>query len=65
MYACLLQGRVIPTEFIGFARSQNPVELPGEVVSNHDELMSNFFAQPGKYASERETAPYLSVIWPS
>ena len=23
------------------------VELPGEAVTNHDELMSNFFAQPG------------------
>ncbi len=49
-YQLIHQGRVIPTEFIGFARSQNPLELPGEVVSNHDELMSNFFAQPDALA---------------
>lgn len=33
------------------------MELPGEAVANHDELMSNFFAQPdalalGKTADE-------------
>ncbi len=32
-------------DFIGFTHSQNPVEMKGEDVSNHDELMSNFFAQ--------------------
>merc|ERR1719461_2022927 len=42
-YQLLHQGRTIPSDFIGFRTSQNPVELPGEVVSNHDELMSNFF----------------------
>jgi len=51
------QGRVIPAEFIGFSKSQNPVQLPGEPVSNHDELMSHFFGQPdalawGKTAEE-------------
>mmetsp|Transcript_19436 Transcript_19436/g.53388 ORF Transcript_19436/g.53388 Transcript_19436/m.53388 type:complete len:548 (-) Transcript_19436:206-1849(-) len=56
-YQLMHQGRVIPAEFIGFSVSQNPVELPGEPVSNHDELMSNFFAQPdalalGKTAEE-------------
>jgi glucose-6-phosphate isomerase len=30
--------------------SQCPVDLPGEAVSNHDELMSNFFAQPDALA---------------
>merc|ERR1719183_1761798 len=49
-YQLMHQGRVIPAEFIGFAKSQNPVELPGEAVSNHDELMSNFFAQPDALA---------------
>jgi len=53
----LHQGRVIPSEFIGFSQSQNPLHLEGEPVSNHDELMSNFFAQPdalalGKTAEE-------------
>eukprot|EP00931_Biecheleriopsis_adriatica_P066719 TRINITY_DN4100_c0_g1_i1.p1 TRINITY_DN4100_c0_g1~~TRINITY_DN4100_c0_g1_i1.p1 ORF type:complete len:548 (-),score=146.54 TRINITY_DN4100_c0_g1_i1:157-1800(-) len=56
-YQLLHQGRTVPGEFIGFSCSQNPVELPGEAVSNHDELMSNFFAQPdalalGKTADE-------------
>lgn len=56
-YQLMHQGRVIPAEFIGFQVSQNPIHLPGEPVSNHDELMSNFFAQPdalamGKTAEE-------------
>eukprot|EP00405_Crypthecodinium_cohnii_P014390 CAMPEP_0206455342 /NCGR_PEP_ID=MMETSP0324_2-20121206/21691_1 /ASSEMBLY_ACC=CAM_ASM_000836 /TAXON_ID=2866 /ORGANISM="Crypthecodinium cohnii, Strain Seligo" /LENGTH=548 /DNA_ID=CAMNT_0053926019 /DNA_START=118 /DNA_END=1764 /DNA_ORIENTATION=+ len=56
-YQLMHQGRTIPAEFIGFSASQNPIELPGEAVSNHDELMSNFFAQPdalalGKTAEE-------------
>jgi len=56
-YQLMHQGRCIPAEFIGFSASQNPVHLPGEPVSNHDELMSNFFAQPdalalGKTAEE-------------
>jgi len=36
---------VVPVDFIGFIHSQNPVEMKDEPVSNHDELMSNFFAQ--------------------
>ncbi len=39
-----------PAEFIGFCKSPNPVFLAGEPVSNHDELMSNFFAQPDALA---------------
>ena len=44
------QGRAIASEFIGFTKSQNPVCKENEVVSNHDELMSNFFAQPDALA---------------
>ncbi|CAJ1406813.1 unnamed protein product [Effrenium voratum] len=56
-YQLMHQGRVIPADFIGFKTSQNPISLDGEPVSNHDELMSNFFAQPdalalGKTAEE-------------
>ena len=40
-----LQGRIVPCDFIGIVRSQQSVYLKGEIVSNHDELMSNFFAQ--------------------
>eukprot|EP00897_Mesotaenium_endlicherianum_P002557 jgi/Mesen1/2329/ME000155S01433 len=38
-------GRVIPCDFIGIIKSQQSVYLAGEIVSNHDELMCNFFAQ--------------------
>ena len=49
-YQLMHQGRTIPAEFIGFTRSQTPVHLPGEPVTNHQELMSNFFAQPDALA---------------
>jgi glucose-6-phosphate isomerase len=45
-YQLMHQGRVIPAEFIGFTKSQTPIKLEGEVVNSHNELMSNFFAQP-------------------
>ncbi|GBF89211.1 cytosolic phosphoglucose isomerase [Raphidocelis subcapitata] len=44
-YQLIHQGRVIPCDFIGIVRSQQSVYLKGETVSNHDELMCNFFAQ--------------------
>jgi len=44
------QGRVIPAEFIGYTKSQTPITMPGEPVTNHQELMSNFFAQPDALA---------------
>jgi len=49
-YQLVHQGRIVPAEFIGFSKSPNPITVPGEVVSNHDELMSNFFAQPDALA---------------
>ncbi|KAK7316381.1 hypothetical protein VNO77_35385 [Canavalia gladiata] len=49
-YQLIHQGRIIPSDFIGVVKSQQPVYLRGEVVSNHDELMSNFFAQPDALA---------------
>ncbi len=56
-YQLLHQGRVVPADFIGFRKSQRPLHLAEEPVSNHDELMANFFAQPdalayGKTAAE-------------
>ncbi|XP_028775302.1 glucose-6-phosphate isomerase, cytosolic 1 isoform X2 [Neltuma alba] len=50
-YQLIHQGRIIPCDFIGVVKSQQPVYLKGEVVSNHDELMSNFFAQPDALAN--------------
>jgi glucose-6-phosphate isomerase len=44
-YQLIHQGRVIPCDFIGSVKSQKSVYMKGEKVSNHDELMSNFFAQ--------------------
>ncbi|XVF73718.1 hypothetical protein PTKIN_Ptkin13bG0005400 [Pterospermum kingtungense] len=59
------KGCVIPCDFIGIVNSQQPVYLKGEVVSNHDELMSNFFVQPdalayGKVAEQllKENVPW-------
>ncbi|KAG7401137.1 hypothetical protein PHYBOEH_002695 [Phytophthora boehmeriae] len=49
-YQLIHQGRVVPCDFLGFCESQNPVQLAGEPVANHDELMSNFFAQPDALA---------------
>lgn len=49
-YQLIHQGRVIPCDFIGIMKSQQPVYLKGETVNNHDELMSNFFAQPDALA---------------
>ena len=51
-------------EFIGFALSQSPTHLAGEPVSNHDELMSNFFAQPDAlaYGKTNKTKVLQSVF---
>lgn len=53
-YQLLHQGRVVPCEFIGFAKSNFDVKLPDKAISNHDELMSNFFAQPDALACGQE-----------
>ena len=50
LFQLLHQGRVVPADFIGFMESPHPVDLPSEAVSNHDELMSHFFAQPDALA---------------
>ncbi|KAK9809232.1 hypothetical protein WJX72_011796 [[Myrmecia] bisecta] len=50
-YQLIHQGRVVPCEFIGVVKSQQSVYLRGEVVSNHDELMCNFFAQADALAN--------------
>jgi glucose-6-phosphate isomerase len=57
-YQLIHQGRLIPCDFIGVVKSQQAVNLQGELVSNHDELMCNFFAQPDAlaYGKTREEA---------
>ena len=52
-YQLIHQGRVIPCEFIASIESQAHIQLEGEPVSNHDELMCNFFAQPDALANGR------------
>jgi glucose-6-phosphate isomerase len=59
-YQLLHQGRTVPADFVGFLRSQTPMHAPGEVVSNHDELMSNFFAQPDALAVGKTLEEALS-----
>lgn len=51
-FQLLHQGRVIPVEFIGYCKSCQPFELQyvEGSIPNHDELMSNFFAQPDALA---------------
>lgn len=56
-YQLIHQGRDISCEFIAHAKPQFDVQYPGEVVSSHQELMCNFFAQPdalafGKFEEE-------------
>ena len=55
-YQLMHQGRTIPAEFIGYTKSQTPVNMEGEPVSNHEELMSNFFAQPDALALGKDIA---------
>lgn len=50
-YQLLHQGQIVPCDFIGFVASQHDLCLDGEKVSSHDELMSNFFAQPDALAN--------------
>ncbi len=52
-YQLLHQGRVVPADFLGFVRSQQPLKVKGHPVPNHDELMANFFAQPDALALGR------------
>lgn len=59
-YQLLHQGRVVPADFIGFRHSQQPIDHPEEVVSNHDELMSNFFAQPDALAKGKSLEEVLA-----
>lgn len=64
-YQLIHQGRTIPADFIGFAESQQPTVLPGEPVSNHDELMSNFFAQPDALAAGRSAEELVAAGVPA
>jgi len=54
------QGQVVPVDFVGFIHSQQPLYGSDEEVSNHDELMANFFAQPDALATGK-TAEELSA----
>ena len=60
-YQLLHQGRVVPADFIAAVTTQNSVRLAGEKVSNHDELMCNFFAQPDALATGKVSDKARSV----
>jgi glucose-6-phosphate isomerase len=49
-YQLMHMGQTIPSDFIGFLQSQHDLCVDGEILSSHDELMSNFFAQPDALA---------------
>jgi glucose-6-phosphate isomerase len=56
-YQLIHQGRELSCEFIAHAKPQQDTKYEGESVSNHEELMCNFFAQPdalafGKFREE-------------
>jgi glucose-6-phosphate isomerase len=51
------QGRVVPVDFIGAVHSQHDRRChENPRLSNHDELMCNFFAQPDALATGRDHA---------
>jgi len=50
-FQLLHMGQTVPCDFIGFCQSQHDLCLDGENLSSHDELMSNFFAQPDALAN--------------
>lgn len=52
-YQLLHQGRVVPADFIGFLRSQQPLTARGERTTSHDELFAHFLAQPDALAAGR------------
>jgi hypothetical protein len=56
----------VPCEFIGYCKSQNPIHNESEIVSNHDELMSNFFSQPDALVLKKYKINYdrLSAVIP-
>jgi glucose-6-phosphate isomerase len=59
-YQLIHQGRLVPCEFVGAAVGQQAVYLDGEAVSNHDELMSNYFAQADALAYGKSEAELLA-----
>jgi glucose-6-phosphate isomerase len=61
-YQLIHQGRNISCEFIGHAKTQFDVKYQSELVSNHEELMSNFFAQPDALAYGKFTEEELKGI---
>eukprot|EP01025_Chloroclados_australasicus_P014852 TRINITY_DN1702_c0_g1_i2.p1 TRINITY_DN1702_c0_g1~~TRINITY_DN1702_c0_g1_i2.p1 ORF type:complete len:846 (-),score=82.03 TRINITY_DN1702_c0_g1_i2:2094-4358(-) len=63
-YQLIHQGQIVPCEFIGIVRSQQSVYLKGEIVSNHDELMCNFFAQADALAYGKDAVELRSESCP-
>ncbi|GIX64952.1 glucose-6-phosphate isomerase [Babesia caballi] len=62
-YQLLHQGRVVPSEFIGFIWSENR-DMAESGVTFHQELMANFFAQPDALAYGRTPEQLLAAGCP-
>jgi glucose-6-phosphate isomerase len=73
-YQLIHQGREMACDFVGAVESQQPIDMTAEAngaekVSNHDELMSNYFAQPdalanGKTIDELKAEGVDEALWP-
>jgi glucose-6-phosphate isomerase len=61
-YQLIHQGRTIHCEFIAHSKPQFDLKFSSELVSNHEELMSNFFAQPDALAYGKFTEEELKGI---
>jgi glucose-6-phosphate isomerase len=61
-YQLIHQGRNISCEFIAHAKPQFDIKYDGELVSSHEELMSNFFAQPDALAYGKFTKEELNGV---
>lgn len=71
-YQLIHQGRPMACDFVGAVESQQPIDMTSEggneKVSNHDELMSNYFAQPdalanGKTIDELKAEGVDEALW--
>jgi glucose-6-phosphate isomerase len=52
-YQLIHQGMIVPCDFIGFKKAQYDLKET-EAITHHDELMTNFFAQPDALAFGKE-----------
>ena len=59
----LQQGLTVQSEFIGFKKSQTPFVCEDWPIPNHEELMTNFFAQADTLAFGRKVEEMKGEEW--